>query len=86
MGNYLRILWPLLIFSVVWFLGGPNGGVVWLEENLELLIQLLAWGGITLAGLFVLAFIWAVISLRRRDGYRSGYPGDEANEEAPPPG
>lgn len=67
MGNYLKILWPLLVFGVVWFLGGPNAAVVWLEENLELLIQLLAWTVIALIGLFVLAFIWAIISLRHQD-------------------
>ncbi len=81
MGNNLRILWTLLVFGVVWFLSGPKGGVVWLEENLELLTQLLVWAIIALVGLFVLAFVWAVISLRHRDKYDSGYPGGKGNKE-----
>ena len=83
MGSYLRIIWPLLIFGVVWFLGGPNGSVGWPEVNLERVTQSLVWGGVALIGLFALAFAWAVISLRHRNKYESGYPRDEANEEAP---
>ncbi len=34
--------------------------------------------------LFVLVFVLAVISLRHRDKYDSGYPKGEANEESTP--
>ena len=84
MSNYLRILWALLFFGVVWFSGGPNGAVVWMEENLGLLTELLVWAVVALAGLFSLAFVWAVVSLRHRDEYDSGYPRGEANEETAP--
>ena len=63
----LKILWPLLIFGAVWFLGGATSTNFWLSENLEQITQLLIWAALTFVGVFALMLVWAFISLRNRN-------------------
>ncbi len=63
----LKILWPLLIFGAVWFLGGTMPTIFWLFENLDQIIPLLIWAALTSVGVFTLALAWAFISLRNQN-------------------
>ncbi len=63
----LKILLPLFIFGVLWFLGGPTAAVFKLSENLGQIIQLLVWAALTSVGVFALVLAWAFISLRNRN-------------------
>ncbi len=63
----LKILWPLLIFGAVWFLGGTTPTFFWLSDNLDQITRLLIWAALTSVGIFALALAWALISLRNRN-------------------
>jgi hypothetical protein len=60
----LKILWPLLIFGAIWFLGGPTAIFFELPENLKQLTPLLVWAALASVGVFALVLAWAFISLR----------------------
>ncbi len=63
----LKILWLLLIFGAVWFLGGTTATIFWLFGNFDQIIPLLIWAALTSVGVFALALAWAFISLRNQN-------------------
>jgi len=63
----LKILFPLLIFGALWFVGGTTATTFWLSENLDQITRLLVWAALTSVGVFALVLPWAFISLRNRD-------------------